>query len=135
VGPGGRFRCDVEIAGPVRTSLVLRLHVFHLLQTVSPHSVDLDVGIPARGLHGEAYRGHVFWDEMFVLPFLILGLPEVARAMLPYRWRRLPQARAARPRGRAPGRHVQVHASVTGPAAGEHLPKVGEPAAIRPAVR
>jgi trehalose/maltose hydrolase-like predicted phosphorylase len=95
VGPGGRFRCDVEIAGPVRTSLVLRLHVFQLLQSVSPHSVDLDVGIPARGPHGEAYRGHAFWDEMFVLPFLILRLPEVARAMLPYRWRWLPQARAA----------------------------------------
>ncbi|SFE86990.1 Trehalose and maltose hydrolase (possible phosphorylase) [Blastococcus tunisiensis] len=89
------FRCDVEIEGPARASLVLRLHVFHLLQTVSPHSVDLDAGIPARGLHGEAYRGHVFWDEMFVLPFLHLRLPEVARSMLLYRWRRLPQARAA----------------------------------------
>jgi trehalose/maltose hydrolase-like predicted phosphorylase len=89
------FRCDVEIKGPVRASLVLRLHVFHLLQTVSPHSIDLDVGIPARGLHGEAYRGHVFWDEMFVLPFLALRLPDTARAMLLYRWRRLPQARAA----------------------------------------
>jgi trehalose/maltose hydrolase-like predicted phosphorylase len=89
------FRCDVEIEGPVRASLVLRLHVFHLLQTVSPHSIDLDVGIPARGLHGEAYRGHVFWDEMFVMPFLNVRLPEVARAMLLYRWRRLPQARAS----------------------------------------
>jgi trehalose/maltose hydrolase-like predicted phosphorylase len=89
------FRCDVEIEGPVRASLVLRLHVFHLLQTVSPASVDLDVGIPARGLHGEAYRGHVFWDEMFVMPFLNLRLPQVARAMLLYRWRRLPQARAS----------------------------------------
>ncbi|SEO84239.1 glycoside hydrolase family 65 protein [Trujillonella endophytica] len=88
-------RCDVRIEGPSRTSLVLRLHVFHILQTVSPHSVDLDAGIPARGLHGEAYRGHVFWDEVFVLPFLVLRLPSVARAMLMYRWRRLPQARAA----------------------------------------
>jgi trehalose/maltose hydrolase-like predicted phosphorylase len=87
-------RCDVAIEGPVRASLVLRLHVFHVLQTVSRHSIDLDVGIPARGLHGEAYRGHVFWDELFVLPFLSLRLPEVARAMLLYRWRRLPQARA-----------------------------------------
>jgi trehalose/maltose hydrolase-like predicted phosphorylase len=88
-------RCDVAIDGPERAALVLRLHVFHLLQTVSPHSIDLDVGVPARGLHGEAYRGHVFWDEVFVLPFLNLRLPEVARAMLLYRWRRLPQARAA----------------------------------------
>jgi trehalose/maltose hydrolase-like predicted phosphorylase len=88
-------RCDVRIEGSPRTALILRLHVFHLLQTISEHSIDLDVGIPARGLHGEAYRGHVFWDELFVLPFLSLRLPEVARAMLLYRWRRLPQARAA----------------------------------------
>jgi len=88
-------RCDVTIDGPVHAMLVLRLHVFHLLQTVSWHSIDLDVGIPARGLHGEAYRGHVFWDELFVMPYLNLRLPEVARAMLLYRWRRLPQARAA----------------------------------------
>jgi trehalose/maltose hydrolase-like predicted phosphorylase len=88
-------RCDVVIEGPARTSMVLRLHIFHLLQTMSRHSIDLDVGIPARGLHGEAYRGHVFWDEVFVLPFLNVRLPEIARAMLLYRWRRLPEARAA----------------------------------------
>ena len=88
-------RCDIEIEGLVRPEVILRLHIFHLLQTVCRNSIDLDVGIPARGLHGEAYRGHIFWDEMFVLPFLSLRLPEVARAMLVYRWRRLPQARAA----------------------------------------
>ncbi|MGH3988299.1 MAG: glycosyl hydrolase family 65 protein, partial [Pseudonocardiaceae bacterium] len=55
----------------------------------------LDVGIPARGLHGEAYRGHVFWDEIFVFPFLNLRMPELARALVLYRWRRLPQARVA----------------------------------------
>jgi trehalose/maltose hydrolase-like predicted phosphorylase len=88
-------RCDVSIDGEPGTALVLRLHLFHLLQTVSRHSVHLDVGVPARGLHGEAYRGHVFWDEVFVLPFLTLRLRDVARAMLMYRWRRLPAARAA----------------------------------------
>jgi trehalose/maltose hydrolase-like predicted phosphorylase len=79
---------------------VLNLHMFHLLQTVSEHTADLDVGVPARGLHGEAYRGHVFWDELFVLPFLILRSPEIARSLLLYRWRRLPEARwAARAAG------------------------------------
>ena len=73
----------------------MRLHLFHLLQTVSPNSVDLDVGVPARGLHGEAYRGHVFWDELFVLPLLNLRLPELARTLLRYRSRRLPAARRA----------------------------------------
>ncbi|GAA2757964.1 glycoside hydrolase family 65 protein [Actinopolymorpha rutila] len=78
--------------GPQQT---LDLYVFHILQTLSEHTVELDVGVPARGLHGEAYRGHVFWDELFVFPFLLLRLPEVARALLMYRWRRLPQARLA----------------------------------------
>jgi trehalose/maltose hydrolase-like predicted phosphorylase len=74
---------------------VLNLHIFHLLQTVSPHTVELDAGVPARGLHGEAYRGHVFWDELFILPFLTMRFPEIARALLMYRCRRLPEARRA----------------------------------------
>ena len=48
---------------------------------------------PARGLHGEGYRGHVFWDELFVFPLLNLRVPELTRALLLYRYRRLPQAR------------------------------------------
>ncbi|HXZ74800.1 MAG TPA: glycosyl hydrolase family 65 protein, partial [Streptosporangiaceae bacterium] len=74
---------------------VLRLHTFHLLQTVGPNTVDLDAGVPARGLHGEAYRGHVFWDELFVLPVLNLRLPELSRSLIAYRYRRLPAARRA----------------------------------------
>ncbi len=74
---------------------VLRLHAFHLLQTVGPNTVDLDVGIPARGLHGEAYRGHVFWDELFVFPVLNLRLPQLSRSLMAYRYYRLPAARRA----------------------------------------
>ncbi|WP_030346973.1 glycoside hydrolase family 65 protein [Streptomyces sp. NRRL S-1022] len=86
---------------PGEAGSILRLHLFHLLQTLSPHTADLDVGVPARGLHGEAYRGHVFWDELFVLPYLDLHVPEVSRALLHYRHRRLDAAcRAARDLGR-----------------------------------
>ena len=88
-------RCDLELTGPDHAALAVRLHVFHLLQTVSEHSADLDVGIPARGLSGEAYHGHVFWDEIFVFPYLTLRMPDLARALLLYRWRRLPHARLA----------------------------------------
>lgn len=87
---------DVEIDGAnaVATRRVLRLHAFHLLQTVSMHTIDLDAGVPARGWHGEAYRGHIFWDELFIFPLLNLRWPEVTRALLLYRWRRLDAARA-----------------------------------------
>ncbi|MFI6284538.1 glycoside hydrolase family 65 protein [Streptomyces sp. NPDC051018] len=77
---------------PGEAGRVLRLHLFHVLQTLSPHTADLDAGVPARGLHGEAYRGHVFWDELFVLPYLNLHFPEVSRALLTYRHRRLERA-------------------------------------------
>ncbi|HYW04830.1 MAG TPA: glycosyl hydrolase family 65 protein [Gammaproteobacteria bacterium] len=83
-------------AGDGREALrVLRLHMFHLLQTASPHVMDLDAGVPARGLHGEAYRGHIFWDELFVFPTINLRMPEITRALLMYRYRRLGAARAA----------------------------------------
>jgi alpha,alpha-trehalase len=95
------FDIDIEVAqdgaedGRLATSATVRVHVFHLLQTASPHVTDLDVGVPARGLHGEAYRGHVFWDELFIFPFLNLRMPEITRALLRYRYRRLGEARAA----------------------------------------
>jgi trehalose/maltose hydrolase-like predicted phosphorylase len=82
-----RFPVDLR-GGDDRILPIIRLHIFHLLQTVGPHSVDLDVGVPARGLHGEAYRGHVFWDELFVLPVLNVRLPEVSRSLLKYRYYR-----------------------------------------------
>ena len=69
------------------------LHIFHLLQTVSENTIDLDVGVPSRGWHGEAYRGHILWDELFIFPFLNLRLPELTRSLLMYRYRRLEEAR------------------------------------------
>ncbi|MFI9722681.1 glycoside hydrolase family 65 protein [Streptomyces sp. NPDC052396] len=97
-------RADIWVPG--EAGRVLRLHLFHVLQTLSPHTTGLDVGVPARGLHGEAYRGHVFWDELFVLPYLNLHFPEVSRALLNYRHRRLPKALlAARQEGRAGARY------------------------------
>ena len=56
-----------------------------------------------------AYRGHVFWDsDVFVLPFLAATHPAAARAMLEYRIRRLPAARAAARRARPRGRPLPL---------------------------
>jgi alpha,alpha-trehalase len=89
----GRFR--LQLAGFERAQFVLNVHIYHLLVTVSENTVGLDVGVPARGLHGEAYRGHIFWDELFIFPFLNLRAPEITRSLLLYRYRRLPEARHA----------------------------------------
>ena len=94
-GTSSGAACHIDLGddGDQEVARTLNLHVFHLLQTVSEHTIDLDVGVPARGLHGEAYRGHIFWDELFIFPFLNLRFPELTRALLQYRFRRLPEAR------------------------------------------
>ncbi|MCH7979225.1 MAG: glycoside hydrolase family 65 protein [Acidobacteria bacterium] len=89
-----RFDIEVTQASGSRTEMILHLHLFHLLQIASMHTIDLDAGIPARGWHGEAYRGHVFWDELFIFPLLNLRVPEITRALLLYRYQRLDEARA-----------------------------------------
>lgn len=96
--PGMDFNPDDNpqnpLTGTEHMQMILRVHIFHLLQTVSRNTVDLDVGVPARGLHGEAYRGHIFWDELFIFPFLTFRLPEITHSLLLYRYRRLDKARA-----------------------------------------
>jgi alpha,alpha-trehalase len=88
-------RCDIRLSDSDRAQMILRLHIFHLLQTVSRNSIDLDIGVPARGWHGEAYRGHVFWDELFIFPYLNLRIPTLTRSLLLYRYKRLNRSRLA----------------------------------------
>lgn len=89
-------RCDIGLVNAGNNAqLILRLHIMHLLQTLSPNTIDIDAGVPARGWHGEAYRGHIFWDELFILPFIDFRLPQLARAMLRYRYNRLEKAKQA----------------------------------------
>ncbi|RJN32478.1 beta-phosphoglucomutase family hydrolase [Nesterenkonia natronophila] len=81
--------------GHSRQQLALNLHTFHMLQTAFGARRDLDASLPARGLSGEGYRGHLFWDELFMYPMLTLRRPELTRGILMYRFRRLGEARAA----------------------------------------
>src|SRR5829696_5662797 len=87
-------RFGVRVRAGERARTALNLNTFHVLQTVAP-SPDIDAGLPARGLSGEGYGGHVFWDEIFVYPLLTLRRPDLTRSVLLYRYRRLGEAQAA----------------------------------------
>jgi alpha,alpha-trehalase len=86
--------CDIVLPRDSRVQFLVRFHISHLLQTCSRLTPHHDAGVPARGLNGEAYRGHVFWDELYVYPFLNYRLPEITRGLLMYRYRRIGEARA-----------------------------------------
>ena len=79
-------RSTVEIQQAVRFNL------FHILQASARAE---DTGVPAKGLTGQAYEGHYFWDtETYLLPFLIYTSPRIAKNLLTFRHKMLPQARA-----------------------------------------
>jgi alpha,alpha-trehalose phosphorylase len=70
----------------------IRFNLFHILQASARAE---HAGVPAKGLTGQAYEGHYFWDtEIYMLPFLIYTSPRTARNLLTFRYRMLPQARA-----------------------------------------
>lgn len=72
--------------------LAARFALYHL--TIMAPAHDERMGIAAKGLSGEGYQGHSFWDtEMFILPFFIYSNPEVARSLLTYRYLGLEGAR------------------------------------------
>lgn len=85
----------VTIETNEKQALAVNLNTFHVLQVVAGIDPDLDAGTTARGLHGEGYQGHVFWDELFVYPMINLRRPDLSLARLGYRYRRLGEARFA----------------------------------------
>jgi alpha,alpha-trehalose phosphorylase len=76
----------------VEIQQAIRFNLFHILQASARAE---ETGVPAKGLTGQAYEGHYFWDtEIYVLPFLAYTSPRIARNLLAFRYKMLPQARA-----------------------------------------
>jgi len=76
--------------------------VWHLTTMTPAH--DERSSIAAKGLTGEGYKGHVFWDtEIFLLPFHLFTRPQIARSLLRYRWLNLAGAREKARRNGWPG--------------------------------
>lgn len=84
---------DIGIAGEGESALVqgLRFNLFHVFQSAGRNE---RTGMGAKGLSGEGYEGHYFWDtEMYMLPLFIYTEPETAEKLLDYRYHTLNQAR------------------------------------------
>jgi alpha,alpha-trehalose phosphorylase len=76
----------------VEIQQAIRFNLFHILQASARAE---DRGVPAKGLTGQAYEGHYFWDtEIYLLPFLTYTSPHIAKNLLRFRYNMLPQARA-----------------------------------------
>lgn len=84
-------RAPVEIKGPDFDQLAVRFAQYHMALMVPAHDNRMNIG--AKGLTGEGYKGHVFWDtEVFLLPYYIFCMPDIARNLEEYRYKSLPGA-------------------------------------------
>lgn len=85
------YRTDVEIKGDPTLQQGIRFNMFHLLQSVGR---DGRTNIGAKGLTGEGYEGHYFWDtETYILPVFLYNNPEISRKLLECRYNVLDKAR------------------------------------------
>src|ERR1700758_5441504 len=86
------IRQDRTKRSTVEIQQAIRFNLFHILQASARAE---EAGVPAKGLTGRAYDGHYFWDtEIYLLPFLIYTSPRIAKNLLIFRYKMLPQARA-----------------------------------------
>ena len=86
-------RVPIIIDGPEFDQLAIRFAQYHMQLMTPAHDNRMNIG--AKGLSGEGYKGHTFWDtEIFLLPYFIFNMPEVARSLEEYRYLSLPGAHA-----------------------------------------
>jgi trehalose/maltose hydrolase-like predicted phosphorylase len=112
---------EVTIVGDEAVQRALRFAVYHLVAAANPRDEHASIG--ARGLTGETYRGHVFWDtEIYMLPFYVFTDPPAARALLMYRYHTLG---AARRKAQALGYRGALYAWESADTGEEVTPRLG----------
>src|SRR5208283_2106257 len=90
----------------VEIQQAIRFNLFQILQASARAE---DAGVPAKGLTGQAYEGHYFWDtEIYLLPFLTYTSPKIARNLLIFRYKMLATGASARKAVGSPRRPVPV---------------------------
>jgi maltose phosphorylase len=86
-------KSDIHIDGDAETQQGIRFCIFQMQQTY--RGVVPGANIGAKGLTGEAYNGNAFWDtETYCLPFYLFSNPRAAKALIDFRYKTLPQAKA-----------------------------------------
>ncbi len=84
----------IEIVGDENSRMdlfALRFAQYHMRLMLPRHDNRMNIG--AKGLSGEGYKGHCFWDtEIFLLPYYMFTDPEAARKLEEYRYLSLPGA-------------------------------------------
>lgn len=81
---------DIFVNGDITAQKLLRLNSYSMTCAAQINAnKNLDASVGSRGLTGEGYRGHIFWDELFDMDYYALHSPELVKSLLMYRYNRL----------------------------------------------
>ena len=84
-------KCAIEVQGDKELNDAIHYNLYQLIQSVAK---DDKCNIAAKGLSGEGYEGHYFWDtEMYIQPFFTLTASEISRNLIRYRYTILSEAK------------------------------------------
>ncbi|MGY6172380.1 glycosyl hydrolase family 65 protein [Candidatus Mycoplasma pogonae] len=119
---------DIKISGTSKDAkydqLALMFSIYHLNHFVAKDNSNVSVG--AKGLSGEGYQGHAYWDtEFFIMPNYLFTEPHVARNMLEYRYKGIDGARKKAAEKNLKG--AQYPWEMARPEDGEVTPYWGQP--------
>ncbi|MFH5811637.1 glycoside hydrolase family 65 protein [Companilactobacillus sp. FL22-1] len=85
---------NIVIKGDITAQKLLRFNIYSMNCAAQIEANQyLDASIGSRGLTGEGYRGHIFWDELFDLDYYVLHQPDLVKSLLMYRYNRLGAAK------------------------------------------
>ena len=83
--------CFVEIVGDDELNMALRYNLYQLIQSVSKDQFGC---VSPKGLSGEGYEGHVFWDsEMYIQPLFTITNPDISKNLIEFRYATLQMAK------------------------------------------
>ncbi|HCX64709.1 MAG TPA: family 65 glycosyl hydrolase, partial [Eubacteriaceae bacterium] len=83
--------CFVEIEENDSLNTALKYNLFQMIQSVSKDEYG---NISPKGLSGEGYEGHYFWDsEMYIQPFFTITNPEITKRLISNRYNALDMAK------------------------------------------
>ena len=83
--------CSIKVGCDHGLNTAIRYNLFQLIQSVGKDEYS---NIAPKGLSGEGYEGHFFWDsEMYIQPFFTVTNPEVTKNLIQYRYATLDMAK------------------------------------------
>lgn len=85
-------KLQFQVSSNDRAQAYLNFYQYHLMISISENTQEMSTGFPSYSVQMEKNRGLAGWEEMFVLPFMSMRIPEISKKLIQYRLEHLKNA-------------------------------------------